>query len=75
MIVAIKEFFTAEMINDVISAAIGLIAFILLYLLIKKITKKILTKKERLIRKNTLIGYLRISLVNYDYTLIIKSVL
>ena len=43
MIVAIKEFFTAEMINDVISAAIGLIAFILLYLLIKKITKKINT--------------------------------
>ena len=47
MIVAIKEFFTAEMINDVISAAIGLIAFIFLYLLIKKITKKILTKKEK----------------------------
>ena len=40
MIEAIKEFFTAEMINDVISAAIGLIVFILLYLLIKKLPKK-----------------------------------
>lgn len=47
MIVAIKEFFTAEMITDCLSAVIGLVAFILLYLLIKKITKKILTKKEK----------------------------
>ena len=47
MIEAFKKFFTAEMINDVISAAIGLIVFILLYLLIKKITKKILIKKEK----------------------------
>ena len=47
MLRVFKEFFTAEMINNLLSAFIGIVAFILLYLLIKKITKKILTKKEK----------------------------
>ena len=47
MLESIKAFFTAEMVTDIISAAIGLVAFFLLYLLIKKIAKKILTKKEK----------------------------
>ena len=47
MLRVFKEFFTAEMINNLLSAFIGIVAFVLLYLLIKKITKKILTKKEK----------------------------
>ncbi|MBO5125079.1 MAG: mechanosensitive ion channel family protein [Spirochaetaceae bacterium] len=47
MLESIKAFFTAEMVTDIISAAIGLVVFFLLYLLIKKIAKKILTKKEK----------------------------
>lgn len=47
MIESIKAFFTAEMIADIISAAVGLVIFFFLYLLIKVIAKKILTKKEK----------------------------
>ena len=47
MLESIKEFFTAEMIANILSAAIGLVIFFLLYLIIKKIAKKILTKKEK----------------------------
>lgn len=48
MLETIKSFFTAEIVADVISVAIGLVAFIILYLVIRKIAKKILTKKEKI---------------------------
>ena len=47
MLASIKAFFTAEMVANIISAAIGLVVFFFLYLLIKVIAKKILTKKEK----------------------------
>lgn len=47
MLESIKNFFTAEMITNLISVAIGLVAFFLLFLLIKTIVKKILLKKGK----------------------------
>lgn len=48
MIESIKNFFTTEMILDIISLGIGLVVFFILYLIVRKIAKKILTKKEKI---------------------------